>query len=83
MTLLASVGAQLLYLAVHLLHLVEGLAYRCLKARPPVVGEVPREAHHFLKEQARVLQLRITETPPSADASPVPVCRSSSHPTSN
>jgi hypothetical protein len=36
--LLASVGAQLLYLAVHL---VEGLAYLGLQPRPAVVGEIP------------------------------------------
>jgi hypothetical protein len=38
---LASVGAQLLYLAVHL---VEGLADPGLQPSPPVLGAVAREA---------------------------------------
>jgi hypothetical protein len=53
--LLAPVGTQLLYLAVHL---VEGTADPGLQPRPTVVGEVAREAPRLLEEYARVLQLR-------------------------
>jgi hypothetical protein len=44
--LLASVGAQLLYLAVHL---VEGVSDPGLQPCPTMVGEVPREAPRFLE----------------------------------
>src|SRR5919112_6382047 len=83
-TLLASVGPQILYLAIHL---VQGLAELGLQPSPAMVGEVPPQPPRFLEEHASVLELRfgapIPETPPSADLLPVPVRRSPKHSTSN
>ena len=74
LALLAPVGAQLLYLAVHLVY---GLADPGLQPSPQVVGEIPREALRFLEEHARVLARSC-----SSDSWDSAICRSAprSHP---